>query len=188
MAKKTKVAVIAGHDNFHMHGACKYGVCENGFWSYFIWSQLDVWRRNKNLDVKVFRRPNQRQMGYHKAMRMLHHEIDEWGASIDIEMHFNAAPMAKGYEVLRYRKSSRGLKYAKMMDASFDKFLTTRDRGVKSVGHGERGSYGLYVGKSASIITEAFFAKEIANYEEGGRSRERLEKAYVDFFQKLNKQ
>jgi hypothetical protein len=177
-----KIALIAGHDSFGKQGAVAGGQSENKFWSEFIEDLLPLVLNGPH-DIKVFKRPEQRPIGYSKAMRQLHAKIDAWGADLDIEMHFNAATAkAQGHEVLYYNKSVKGKMYAEWLNKLFTKYLTNSDRGAKGVSSKDRGGYGLKVGKSASILTEAFFGtREIADYKRGGKFREALLKAYTEF-------
>ena len=175
-----KIALTAGHDRYGMGGACRNGICENKFWNDFldeIWGELNA-RLGEN--VKRFHRPNQRKVGgYHAAMRIQHGEIDKWNARIDVELHFNAAPKAKGHEVVSYTGSKGGQKVAEVFDRNFDLYLNNPDRNIKHHGKGERGSFGLRVGRSWSVITEPFFAKEIDRFKPGGDLRESLKTAFI---------
>lgn len=188
-----KIALTAGHDKYRMKGAIANskllgrGISENEFWNIFI-EELLPKLNFSNLEFKQFHRPNQKAIGYNESMRQQHNEIDKWGADLDLELHFNAGGInATGHEVLHYIGSKRGEEFATLLDKSFDKYLQNKDRNRKPTPKGERGSYGLYVGKSASLITEAFFGIEIDNFLPNGKQRENLFKAYLDFFEVLNK-
>ena len=178
-----KIALIAGHDSYGMGGAVAYGVSENVFWNDFIRDLTPLLVGN---EVKVFHRPEQKPRGYSKAMRELHAEIDHWGADVDIEMHFNAATAtAQGHEVLHYITSTNGKRLAGKLNLMFNKHLDNSNRGVKGVRKGDRGSYGLKVGKSVSILSEAFFGlAEIDKYLEG-EGRDQLLLAYASFLNDL---
>ncbi len=183
-----RVALIPGHDKFYKRGAVAFGISENEFWNDFI-NDLKFLMAGEcidNVDIQVFHRPNQKIHGYKGSMRILHKEIDEWNADLDIELHFNASKSpAKGYETLYCLGSSGGFKYANMIDKHFDKHLPTRDRGVKPIRRGDRGWYGIKIGKSYSILTEAFFGKELESFIEGGTLRVNLINAYLEFFKEL---
>ena len=177
-----KVALIAGHDSFKKQGAAVGVITENAFWSEFIQDILP--KLNPKHKYKVFHRPNQTTYGYSKAVRILHREIDHWGANLDLEMHFNASSnlKVKGHEVLYYKTSRNGKKYARVLDNCFNTFLHNHDRGLRPVGIGQRGGYQLSIGKSISLISEAFFGSaEIADFSRGGKYREALEKAFIEF-------
>lgn len=187
-----KVALTAGHDKYRMRGASATSktlgrkISENEFWNDFIDEIMPLIQNMQGIEFKQFHRANQKPIGYSKAMRIEHDEIDKWGADIDLELHFNAGGVkATGHEVVYYRASKGGLKYATVLDKSFDRYLNNRDRNRKPVTIGERGSYGLRIGKSYSLITEAFFAKEIDNFLPGGSQRENLINSYLDFFAEI---
>jgi len=182
-----KVALIAGHDEFYKRGAVAFGISENEYMTSLV---NDIHFLSKNIygiETKVFKRPNQKIHGYKGAMRILHGEIDEWGADLDIECHFNASKSpAKGHEILYLIGSKGGAKYANMLDKHFDNRLPNRDRGIKPIKRGDRGFYGLKVGKSSSILTEAFFGKELESFIEGGTLRINLINAYIEFLKELS--
>ncbi len=189
-----RIALVAGHDKFRMKGAVGRSrllgksISENEFWNDFIKELFPKLNIYKNLEFKQFHRPNQKSIGYNESMRQQHGEIDKWGADLDLEFHFNAGGVnATGHEVLHYTGSKRSEEYANLLDKSFDKYLQNKDRNRKPTPKGERGSYGLYVGKSASLITEAFFNVEIDDFLPNGKQRENLFKAYLDFFEVLDK-
>lgn len=180
-----KVALVAGHDSYHMHGAVAFGVSENEFWNDFI-KDLKFILAGCGVEIEIFYRGNQKVLGYKGSMRKLHEEIDSWGADIDLELHFNAsASPAVGHEVLYLDGSKNGRKYALMLDECFDDRLPNKDRNVKPLIKGDRGWYGVKIGKSASLISEAFFGKELESFIEGGEHRANLMNAYIDFFKKL---
>lgn len=178
--RNTKIALSAGHDRFRMHGAARGGIHENGFWNEFLDDLMPLISDIPGIEVKRFHRPDQKPIGYSEAMRRLHGAIDGWGADVDIDLHFNAGgPSAKGHEVLYHTKSRGGRLAANIVDKAFDEYLNNRDRNRKPVPVGGRGSYGLRVGRSTSLITEAFFAKELPQFVRGGSQRDNLIQAYV---------
>jgi len=179
---KNKIALIVGHAR-DSQGNVRKGISEFRFWSAFMEEFMENLPEYTNLEVRLFYRPDQKKIGYFEAMRRLHGEIDEWGADVDIEMHFNGATVvANGHEVI-YSGSQVSKELAEMLNESFNKYLTNRDRGVKRVV--VRGAFGLKVGKSASIISEAFFGRNVLDYM-GGTGRENLRRVYLDFLDKLS--
>lgn len=175
-----KIAIVVGHAS-DVQGNVRLGVSEFKFWSEFVEdiiapSVVELFPDN----YRIFYRPKQRRIGYHKAVRILHREIDAWGADIDIELHYNGTSKhnVNGHEVI-YSGSKKSLQYAKQLDEYFDKYLPNRDRGIKRVL--TRGAYGLKVGKSASIISEAFFGQELRHFLPEGAYRANLIKSLVEF-------
>jgi len=182
----TKIALTPGHNPLSQ-GAKRGSMTEFRFAREFIPELMQRAKGIQGIELKAFERRYFGRYNYGKEMRQLHKQIDDWGAHIDIEMHYNAASSAsaKGHEVLHYKNSTGGKIVAIAMDRAFDKHLFNRDRNRKPVGHGERGSYGLSVGKSKSILTEPFFKKELPDFLEGGKYREALFDAYIEFFRQI---
>jgi len=182
----TKIALTPGHNPL-AQGAKRGSMTEFRFAREFIPELMRRAEGIQGLELKAFERQYFMRYGYGKEMRQLHKQIDAWGAHIDIEMHYNAASSAsaKGHEVLHFTGSTGGKVVAMAMDNAFDKHLFNCDRNRKPVGHGERGSYGLSVGKSKSILTEPFFKKELPEFLDGGKYREALFEAYLDFFRQI---
>lgn len=181
-----KVAITAGH-NAVSQGVRRNGTTEFKFAKKIIPEVLARITHIEGIEVREFERKYQGSRTYPKEMRELHSRIDKWGAEVDIELHFNAFPResAKGHEVVYFTRSSGGRKVAAVLDRAYDKHLDNRDRNLKKVGKGERGSYGLRIGNSISIIGEPCFAKELNEFKEGGSQRENLIKAYVAFFENI---
>lgn len=181
-----KIAITAGHDNYKSQGAWAGDISENIFWNEFIGDLMPLTTNIDDLELKQFHRPPIYNIGYHAAMRKLHAEIDNWNASIDVELHFNAFNKpATGHEVLHWGKSKGGKYIAEIMDQAFNDNLQNKDRGLKPVGVNQRGAYGLSVGKSKSILTEAFFKNQIHDYVRGGKYRCALLNSYVQFLENV---
>jgi N-acetylmuramoyl-L-alanine amidase len=181
-----KIALIAGHDKYKKQGAVAYGVSENEFWREFIQDLLPL--LPKKHTYKVFERPNQTVYGYRKAVRVLHKAIDAWGAELDVEFHFNAASnfSVRGHSVLYYKYSHKGKFYAALLNDKYTKYLPSKNRGLKPVNRNDRGGYQLAVGRSVSLLSEAFFGhSELHNYQRAGRYRNSLLKAVVEFFDEV---
>lgn len=181
-----KIAIVVGHAS-DSQGNVRMGISEFEFWSEFVTDIIEpavVKQFPEN--YKVFYRPKQRTIGYYKAVRKLHKQIDAWGADVDIEFHYNGTSKhnVNGHEVI-YSGSKKSLKYAKLLDKYFDRYLPNNDRGVKRVL--TRGAYGLKVGKSASIISEAFFGQELKHFLPDAPYRLNLIKALVEFLLELQK-
>jgi len=180
MCKPKKIAITVGH-SFKSGGAVgSAGLSE---WNFNNQLALDVYMQLDNPTLyRVFYRD---ELRYIPAMNKLHKEIDEWGAKIDIEMHFNASRNkdAEGSEVL-YR-SQRGKIVAQIIQNKIVQNLVgTVNRGVKQRLTG-RGSYGLKIGKSISVIVEPFFAEEQRFFDYKSENYKNLVSAYVEAIQEL---
>ena len=179
MTTNTKIAFTSGH-NPKSRGKARFGTTEFEFAEDFLDDLMPLLNNIEGISVKRFARKYCGPYSYYKEMDDLHARIDAWGANIDVELHYNAsASKATGHEVLYYTKSKGGALMARSLESIFAQFLPTRNRGAKSVGYGERGSYGLKCGASKSLIAEPFFSKEVNDYIVGGKHRDKLLNAYV---------
>lgn len=181
-----RVALTAGHNRYKMQGVWYRGTSENEFWNKFIAELIPLAEKLDNIKVKQFHRPRQKKIGYYRAMDKQHRDIDRWGADVDIELHFNAFNhKVTGHEVLHYRGSSGGRYFARRLSNSFIRYLPNQSRGLKPISYGERGSYGLKIGKSYSLISEPFFKHKLMDYMPNGKYREELLNSYLDFLSQL---
>lgn len=183
-AKDTiKIAIIPGH-NDRSRGKIRYGTSEFQFAQNFIDQLLPLVEHIPGIEVRVFERKY--HGSYAKEIRELFSRVDSWGATISMELHYNAhAGTAKGHEVLHYIKSRGGALVASVLDEGFDKYLDNPDRNRKAVPVGGRGSYGLSYGKPYSIISEPFFSKELPEFMQDGKQRQNLLDAYIYFFENI---
>lgn len=181
----TKIAITAGH-NQRSQGKRRFGTSEYKFWNEFIDDLMPHLKKINGIEVKQFERQYMGRYGYYNEMKDLHGRIDKWGAHIDIELHYNASSStAKGHEVLHNKNSKGGRIVASLLNNSFNQHLKSKDRGVKPIGVNERGGIGLKIGRSRSIISEAFFSKELNEFMRGGKYRQVLLKAYIEFFKSI---
>ena len=177
-----KIALIAGH-NFRSQGVRRKLSSEFVFANGVIEELLET--AGSGYELKQFTR-KYHGGSYTREMRELHKRVDAWGADISMEFHFNASESsARGHEVLYYHGSTGGSVVAHAIDRAFDNHITNRDRNVKKRGKGQRGSFGLRVGKSKSVILEPFFAKELKRFVVGGDLRQPMLTAYIEAFQNL---
>lgn len=178
-----KIALIVGH-SADRQGASKHGISEYVFWNQFLIDLMERLPQYEDTELKLFRRPLQKKTGYKEAVRILHTLVDDWGATYDVEFHFNGfSGIAHGHEVI-HSGSVLSERLAVKLDECFDKHMNNLDRGVKRVV--TRGRYQLIVGKSASIISEAFFGRSVLYFMEGDR-REALFQVYLDLIEELSK-
>lgn len=179
-----KVALIVGHAP-DIKGNLYKGINEFDFWSEILGEVMKFYEFPfDNESVKLFYRPYQRKIGYHEAVRQLHKDVDAWGADVDIEFHFNGSDShkVKGHEII-YSGSVKSKEYAIIINDIYNRYALNRDRGTKKVKI--RGSYQLKVGKSVSIISEAFFANEVLDYIDGGVKRSLLIDLIITFIDAL---
>ena len=184
MGKKLKIALVVGHRKSNQGAYGSVGVSEYEFGRHFVHELFNLVKHIRGgVEFKMFYRRDAK--GYRANMRELHERIDAWGADLDIEFHFNASSnkAASGHEVLY--ASKKGKKYAKMLNDRYAEYLPyLKDRGIKKRRKG-RGSYGLKIGKSASLIVEPFFASHQHMFIKNIKKREDLLNSYIDMFSDL---
>ncbi len=182
-----KIALVVGHRKSNQGAYGNMGISEFEYYSKFV--EVLATKINelnqmiKGVEVKVFYR--QDKNGYSTNMREQHKRIDDWGADIDIEFHFNGSsnPKVQGHEVLY--ASKKGKKVATIINDTFNKHLNTNNRGIKKRTDG-RGSYGLTVGKSVSVIVEPFFSSHQDRYVEGTKGYGQLMQSFIEAITQLS--
>jgi len=177
-----KIALVVGHRSSSRGAYGNVGISEFYFNKEFVMELMEILKReNFGHTYKVFYRSDAGS-GYTDRMIDLHSRIDQWGADISIEFHFNAAGnlSVDGHEVLYCSK--KGELLAKNLEYIFTKTLGTTNRGVKKRTMSERGGGFLCRGKSVCLISEPFFAAHQNRFVVGGDLRDALIKSYVDFF------
>jgi len=176
---KTKIALIIGHDEINQGAFGSEGISEYSFNDELIFS-LDLTR----IEHAIFYR-NEKIIGYTAQMIDLHSRIDEWGAEISVEFHFNSFSnqAVHGHEVLFC--SEGGKHIAELLNYSLDRHLPTSNRGIKKVSMSDRGGGFCCRGKSLAIIAEPFFGSAQYRFTEGGDLREPLKIAITEFLSQL---
>ena len=172
-----KIAMCIGHQEDNQ-GA--YGSIGIGEWEFNYDLMLEIGLKIKNPNTKIFMR-DKTISGYTNQMVDLHNRIDEWGANISVEMHFNSFSNedVHGHEVLGC--SNHGMIAAEYMNECFDEELPTSNRGAKKVTMNDNGGGFCCRGESYAIITEPYFGSNQSLFIEGGELRENLIRAYVKF-------
>jgi N-acetylmuramoyl-L-alanine amidase len=105
--------------------------------------------------------------GYVSSMRWLAKKLDEDGASVALELHFNAAsPRAEGHEWLYWHSSEQGRLFARALRDSFeDSFPQAVSRGIKARKKGSRGAMFLRATSMPACIAEPFFGTNEEEFE-----------------------
>jgi len=176
-----KIALVIGHQQ-NNQGA--YGSEGIGEWEYNNSLIQDILPSLDYENVLITTRdPN--ISGYGNQMRDLHKRIDQWGADVSIEFHFNSFSnsSAQGHEVLYC--SEGGKKLAKLLNDELDKNLPTSNRGIKRVSGNDRGAGFCCRGRSKALILEPYFAAHQNKFVKGGELYEPLKKAIITFIQNL---
>lgn len=180
---KMKIALVIGHNEKTQGAYGNAGISEYEFNQTLLFEMRD---RHMLPDIHqyVFVYRNYRIKSYKKAMIDLHRRIDEWGADVSIEFHFNSfpKPSVNGNEVLYCSKGGR--KIAEVFDEALDE-LPNRDRGIKKVTKKQRGGGFCCRGRSKAIIVEPFFGKNQNLYVVDGEFRMDLMKAYQQGLERI---
>ena len=93
-------------------------------------------------------------------------EINEINPDIVISLHCNAYnASAQGTEVLYAEGSSKGKKYAEILQKNLLEWLHLPDRGIKSKSSGDRGGHLLWNAKAPCVIIEPLFIDAMTNDE-----------------------
>ncbi len=185
-----KIALVVGHDYDKRGAYGSEGISEWKFNDTLINDLFFNGLPKENKYKRFYRETS--FSGYSNQMRDLHKRIDEWGADLSIEFHFNSFSNknVKGHEVL-YCSVAGGL-YASALNMSLDKYLPTSNRGIKKVEFhpapipDDRGAGFCCRGKSKAIIIEPFFGVNQYRFIHNGDLRENLLKAIVDFLEKIS--
>jgi N-acetylmuramoyl-L-alanine amidase len=161
MPPESLVAICVGHSR-HINGKRDGGAISAGGVSEWTFNrdlafQIDRILREKG--VQSFVIDDYRGNGYTDSMRWLASEIKAKGATLAIELHFNAATgKAKGHEWLFFQTSKEGKRLATAMRGAYDEaFPMSVSRGIKAKISGERGGEFLKLTHCPAVITEPFF-------------------------------
>ncbi|TQE99432.1 MAG: N-acetylmuramoyl-L-alanine amidase [Spiribacter salinus] len=148
-----KIAIIVGH-NKRAPGAVR---ATDGI-SEFKWNSdlADLIHACGPQHVSIFYRTP--QGGYSAQIDRVYGEVDEWGADVSLELHFNSFnKRSHGCETLS-SGTQGSLLLARKVQAATVADLPVHDRGVKVRDHGQgRGWRSLWSGQAPAIITEPYF-------------------------------
>lgn len=106
--------------------------------------------------------------GYRGAMRWLAARLESLGVKLAVELHFNSAesPQARGHEWLHWHASPAGRGLAAELHNHFSLAMTgIPARGVKAVGHGQRGAEFLRLTHCPAVICEPFFGSSSEDWD-----------------------
>ena len=167
-----RVAIVIGHNSKYQGAIGSLDISE---WKFNSQLAEDIKESNySGVDIRIFHRVPSKS--YTKQMKILNAEIEDWGADLAIELHFNASidEGVNGHEVLYCKGSKLGKKIAKVFDTNFDVFLTNADRNIKAVKKKNRGGGFVCRGKEPRILLEPFFASHQHLYKRGTEGYSRL--------------
>lgn len=153
-----KLAVVVGHNAISKGAFSKHlKVSEFDFNSELA---LAIQRHAGNVDVQIFHRID--VGSYDAEQRAVYKKVDAFDPDLSIELHFNSVSDARAQGCETFSSGSRlSLIAAGALQDVLTQSLfpndTTRDRGVKTRGHSERGGLSLHLGKAPALLLEPFF-------------------------------
>ena len=179
-----KIALIIGHDANEQGAYGNMGKSEFDFNHEFIRDLFFLRLLPEKHEYNRFYRSANID-DYGNKMIDLHKKIDEWGADVSIEFHFNSFHRAEvtGNEVLYC--SSAGMKIASKLNDAFINNLENKNRGIKKVSGNDRGAGFCCRGKSLAIISEPFFGAHQSKFSHDGNQRKALFDSFVEFLNSL---
>jgi N-acetylmuramoyl-L-alanine amidase len=151
-----KIAIVVGH-NPRARGAVRTTDGRTEFdWNSNLASLIHAIDRRS---TKIFYRSH--EGGYSQEIARVYREVDRWGADCSLELHFNAAgATANGCETLTSgtlgSRRLAGLLQRYTLDA-----VPVRDRGVKTLARGDRGSQSVWASRCPAVITEPYFGSNV---------------------------
>lgn len=151
-----KVAIVVGHNSVAQGARALAPISEQEFTYYNRIADEMVRLARRGLTARRFNRVKT-ATGYSTEIDTVYAQVNDYGADISIELHFNAAgPTATGTETLS-SGSPGSLKLARAMQDSMLAALGLHDRGVKIVAKDKRGGRSLHAGRPPAILVEPFF-------------------------------
>lgn len=147
-----KLAIVVGH-NIKAQGAIRVA---DGLTEYAWNSALAELIEELGDDVRSFYRTQ--GGGYSAEIDRVYAEVDAWGATASVELHFNAAGsnQVAGCETLS-SGSSGSTALCEALQARMVAAMGERDRGIKVVGKSDRGGRSLWAGKAPAALIEPYF-------------------------------
>lgn len=168
-----KLAIIIGH-NANAQGAVRVtdGVSE------FIWNGrlAELIRAHDPENISIFRRTA--GGGYSAEIDRVYRQVDAWGATASVELHFNgsADPKVQGCLTLS-SGTPRSMALARAVQGRMQAVMGFRDRGVEARGRHDRGGRSLWQGKSPCIMTEPYFGSNAAECQRADQFMDELAEA-----------
>ena len=175
-----KVAICVGHSRSGDSGAVSVGDVSEWHFNRPIAQSLKGLLTSKGFDVLYL--DQYQGSGYSSSMSWVADQINEFGADIAVELHFNAATAsARGFEYLYWSTSTKGMRLARAFhNAHEDEFPNCVSRGIKPKTYADRGSGFLSKPRAVSCILEPFFGSNNEEWELYSKSKNRLAIVYAN--------
>lgn len=127
-------------------------------------------------EVRVFRRAAN-PAGYRAELGAVYAEVDEWGADVAAELHFNSAADARATGTETWYATGAGREVALRVQARMVAALGLRDRGVRRAGaaagpgiDGTRGYQSMVSGRAPAVLVESHFGSNPSDIAAVGRA------------------
>lgn len=169
MPPETLVAICVGHSR-HINGKRDGGAVSAGGvqeWTFNRDVAYQIERTLRQKGVVSFVLDDYEGNGYTSSMRWVAEELKRRGATVAIELHFNAASgSAKGHEWLFFQTSKAGKALASALRGAYEEaFPAAVNRGIKAKVSGERGGEFLKLTHCPAVICEPFFGDNLAEWQ-----------------------
>ncbi|GHF33392.1 N-acetylmuramoyl-L-alanine amidase [Seohaeicola zhoushanensis] len=147
-----KIAIVVGH-NERAQGATRITDGQ----SEYVWNgHLAQLIAEHGPEVRIFRRRS--GGGYSAEINRVYGEVDAWGATCSIELHFNGSPDPRATGCLTLSSgSSRSRRLADAVHARMLAVMGNQDDGIEVRGREARGGLSLHAGKASAILVEPYF-------------------------------
>ncbi|NIZ63518.1 hypothetical protein DL239_21410 [Sedimentitalea sp. CY04] len=148
-----KIAIVIGH-NARAQGAVRITDGQPEFqWNSHL---AELIQEIDPASVRVFRRVA--GVVYSKQIDQVYREVDEWGANVSIELHFNGShdPSAEGCLTLS-SGTAGSMALAREVHHRMLAVMQNEDDGIQVRGRRARGGRSLWAGAAPAIMAEPFF-------------------------------
>jgi len=169
------VSICVGHSRAGDSGALS--ISSRSEWNYNEPVAEMLAEILRSAGVKVHVHDSYPGLDYMGAMKALSNALNSEAPDCAIELHFNSAtPNAKGFEYLYWKTSKKGKRLAETFQRAHRlRSPQQRDRGIKAVEFGQRGSLFLRLPVAPCLICEPFFGSSEEDWRlfgsESGQSK-----------------
>lgn len=176
------VAICIGHSRIGDQGAVSVGGVNEWIYNQEVGKLLQANLERKGIKATLITHYPQRTYG--TAISWLRDKLNHIGATLAIELHFNASdnPDAKGWEFLYAATSSRGLHLAHCLAKAHVNGIGRYQaaRGLKALTKGDRGALFLHRVKPPAVIAEPFFGTNLSDWKQYQNQARYLADCYAD--------
>lgn len=166
---KMKLAIVVGH-NAHAQGAFSEALGQTEF--TYNSDLAELIRDHDESAIRIFFR--ERGGGYSREIDRVYGQVNRWGATASIELHFNSVGNPNANGGLTLTSGTNGsMRLARLVQVGSVDALGVVDRGLCKKARGDRGGRSLWVGKAPAILTEPFFG---SNANDANKARHSMDK------------